>query len=314
MRARQGGVHALQRPVHFFVPVEKQVDFRRTPAGDGLDPLQPLHPVHRFFQDARHGDHHLVDGHHAVVGADHDAREIRRREHRHRNVERQIRARGRQRQDHEDDGFAVARRPVFVFRGAIERDEVIAHLPLSPPSFLVVFLLVCSGELDLRAVLQSQSARDHDSCTGIHAAENLDLVGRADARLNLVLMRHHVLPDDKKRRSAFRRWKQCRGWNHHGIAHGFGSDRHVHRAAGPQLFAWILRLHPHLERGPLRIHGRAHDRHLPRRFHAVNGCDPRGLAHLDVSWPGPAGRLRARSRSKYPGWSSAACPAPPALL
>ena len=39
--------------------------------------IQPLHGVHGLFDGPRDRHQHLVDGHHAVVHAHHDAREIR---------------------------------------------------------------------------------------------------------------------------------------------------------------------------------------------------------------------------------------------
>ena len=64
------------------------------------------------FERLGDGDQHLVDGEDAVIGADHDAREISIGEHRDWEGEREIDAYGDQRQDDEDDGLAVAGSPV----------------------------------------------------------------------------------------------------------------------------------------------------------------------------------------------------------
>ncbi len=82
--------------------LKKQIDLRRAAAGDGAHVLQPGNAVHRFFQRTRDRDHHLIDGHYAVVDGYQDAREIGFRKNRHRNGEREICAQQRQRQDQED--------------------------------------------------------------------------------------------------------------------------------------------------------------------------------------------------------------------
>ena len=73
--ARDRRVHILQRLEHVHFPVEEQIDFRRAAAGDGAHRLQAGHAVDRLLNRTRDGDHHLVDGHHAVIHADQDARE-----------------------------------------------------------------------------------------------------------------------------------------------------------------------------------------------------------------------------------------------
>ena len=58
---------------HVDVPVEEKIDFGRAAAGDGSDLLQSGNAVDGFFDGTRDGDHHLIDGHYAVVHADDDA-------------------------------------------------------------------------------------------------------------------------------------------------------------------------------------------------------------------------------------------------
>src|SRR5439155_12032488 len=63
--------------------------------------------------------------------ADHDSGEFRRGEHRHRNSNRHVDARGNQRHDDEDDRLAVPRGPMLGFRSLRGRDGggPVAHLP-----------------------------------------------------------------------------------------------------------------------------------------------------------------------------------------
>ena len=77
--------------------------------------LQPGNAVHRFFDRPRDRHQHLVDGHHAVVDPDQMRGKVRRGKHRDGNGERQIDAQQCQRQDQEDDGLGVARKPVGRF-------------------------------------------------------------------------------------------------------------------------------------------------------------------------------------------------------
>ncbi len=79
--------------IHVHVPVEEQVDLRRAAAGDGLHVVEARHRVDGFLDGPRHGDQHLIDGHDAVLHAEHNAREIGFRENRHGNAERQVDAR-----------------------------------------------------------------------------------------------------------------------------------------------------------------------------------------------------------------------------
>ena len=81
----------------------------------------------------RDRDLHLIDGRDAVIDADHDAREIGIRENRDGNVERQIDAHRDQREDDEDDRFAVARGPMFAV-GTVGGGSGASLISLSRPS------------------------------------------------------------------------------------------------------------------------------------------------------------------------------------
>jgi hypothetical protein len=128
--ARHGGVYQFQRAVHIHLPGEEQVDFRRAAAGDTPQMIQPGHRVDGLFDGPGDRDQHLVDGENAVVDAHHDARKIRLRKNRDRNGEREISTHGDEGEDDEDDGLAVAGRPVRrVGRRDLWADRV-AHLDL----------------------------------------------------------------------------------------------------------------------------------------------------------------------------------------
>ncbi len=58
------------------------------------------------------GDHHLIDGHDAVVDADQDAGKVGGGKYRDRNSERQIAADQRQSDGQKDDRPRMARKPV----------------------------------------------------------------------------------------------------------------------------------------------------------------------------------------------------------
>ena len=92
LHAGYGRVHVLQRLKHVDVPAKVKVDFCRAAAGDGAHRQQSRDAVHGLFDGPRHGHHHLVDGHDAVVDSDQDTRKIGGREDRDRNSEREIRA------------------------------------------------------------------------------------------------------------------------------------------------------------------------------------------------------------------------------
>ncbi len=111
----QRGVHQFQRAVHVHVPGEEQVDLGGAAAGDGPQMIEALHRVDCFFDGPRHLHHHLVDGEDPGIHADHDARKVGAREDRDRNRESKIDPDGHQRQDDEDDRFAMTRRPVRRF-------------------------------------------------------------------------------------------------------------------------------------------------------------------------------------------------------
>src|SRR5580700_9495061 len=96
LRTREHGIDALQRLVHIHGPVEIEIDFGRSAAGDGLHFLQAGYAVHSFFERAGNGDEHLVDRHDAVIDANHDARKIGGGENGDRNRESQVCADQRQ--------------------------------------------------------------------------------------------------------------------------------------------------------------------------------------------------------------------------
>src|SRR5256885_12983517 len=79
LQARDDGIHALKRENHVRIPVEEQIDFCGTAAGDGLYGLEARDAIDGFFDGARNRDEHLIDRHHAVVHAYHDAGKIGRR-------------------------------------------------------------------------------------------------------------------------------------------------------------------------------------------------------------------------------------------
>src|SRR5262249_37034469 len=133
LHPRQGCIHQLQRAVHVHVPLEEEVDFGGAAAGDRPQVIEPLHRIDGFLKRPRDRDQHLVDRHHAIIHAHYDAREIRFWKNCHRNRERQERTYRDQRQDHEDNGFAKARRPVR--RATIgRRQRRVAHCFFALPS------------------------------------------------------------------------------------------------------------------------------------------------------------------------------------
>src|SRR6185437_12596404 len=117
-RSRQAALHLGQRSVdqlqrghHVDVPIEVQVHLGRAAAGDGLHRLQAGYAVDGFFERAGNGDHHLVNGHHAVVHADHDPGEIGLREYRNRQLQGFIAAHQRDGDDEEHQRTGEVRDP-----------------------------------------------------------------------------------------------------------------------------------------------------------------------------------------------------------
>src|SRR5262249_30209856 len=84
---------------------------------------------------------HLIDRHHAVVDADDDARKVSGRENGNWNTEKKISADKRQRNDEEDDGFVLPRKPVTL--GFLLRPFRRARIP---------FAWIRHGSLDKRSV------------------------------------------------------------------------------------------------------------------------------------------------------------------
>ncbi len=108
----QRRIDKLERLKHVDLPVEEQINLRGPAAGDGTDGFQPLHAVDRLLYRTRDRDHHLIDGHHAVVNADHDARKIRGRKNRNRNIECLISSDQRNHNNEKDHGAGVVREPL----------------------------------------------------------------------------------------------------------------------------------------------------------------------------------------------------------
>src|SRR6185312_2442177 len=100
----QGGVDQLQGGDHVDLPVEVEVNLGRAAAGDGGDLLQAGNAVDGFFEGAGDGDHHLVNGHHAVVHADDDTGEVGLREDGDGQGEGEIAADQGEGDDEEDQG------------------------------------------------------------------------------------------------------------------------------------------------------------------------------------------------------------------
>ncbi len=100
--------------------------------------IQARYGIHSLFQRLRYVHHHLVDGRHAGVGADHDPRKIRAGENGDWNRQRKVYAHRDQRQDDKNDRLAVAGGPVLAFPARGDRWECrkLAHFPFwFPPSF-----------------------------------------------------------------------------------------------------------------------------------------------------------------------------------
>ena len=92
-----------QRLDHVDLPVEEDVDLRRTPAGRRADRLDPRDVVHGLLDRAGDRGHHLVGRHHAAVDQDHHPREGRLGEDRGGQREGRVDARCGQGEGHELD-------------------------------------------------------------------------------------------------------------------------------------------------------------------------------------------------------------------
>ena len=112
--SRNRGFHLLQRQHHVYAPVEVQIDFRRTAAGNRVHLLQSLNAIDRFLDGPRNRHFHLVDGHDAIVHADDNSRKVRRGKHGDRKGKSLVDSHHGQRENHEDDRFRVARKPVAI--------------------------------------------------------------------------------------------------------------------------------------------------------------------------------------------------------
>ena len=115
LNPRDRCIYVLQRLEHVYIPIKKQIDFRRTATGNGTNFRQPRNAVHRFLNRAGDGDHHLINRHYAVVDGDQDSRKIGFWENRDWNGKGKISSKQRQRQDQKDHGFGVPRKPVSGF-------------------------------------------------------------------------------------------------------------------------------------------------------------------------------------------------------
>ena len=115
LNASHSSVHQLQRAVHIDLPGEEKIHLRGASAGDGPKMIQAGDAIDRFFDGAGDRDQHLVDRKDAVIHADNDPRKVGIGKNSDRDGQGEKHAYGNHREDHEDDGFAVARRPVRRF-------------------------------------------------------------------------------------------------------------------------------------------------------------------------------------------------------
>src|SRR5207247_10374462 len=125
--------------------------------------LQPLHAVQRLLDRPRDGDLHLIDGRHAVVDADEHAREVHLGKDRDRNGRGEIDARRNERQDDEDDRFAVAAGPVLV-----TRDHSFSSFSSGPafsPGFITRTLALSSNPRPPTVTTRSPGATPVTTCT-----------------------------------------------------------------------------------------------------------------------------------------------------
>ena len=107
----QRRVHQLQRLHHVDIPVEEQAHFGRAAAGGGAHGLKAGNGVDRVLDGLRDGHFHLLDRHHAVVHADHDARKVGLGKDRDGHLEGQVDARHREQDGEEEDGARGPRQP-----------------------------------------------------------------------------------------------------------------------------------------------------------------------------------------------------------
>src|SRR5438105_1971565 len=76
LNPRDRCIYVLQRLEHVYIPIKKQIDFRRTATGNGTNFLQSRNAVHGFLDRTGDCDHHLINRHYAVVDGDQDSRKI----------------------------------------------------------------------------------------------------------------------------------------------------------------------------------------------------------------------------------------------
>ena len=95
---------------HIDGPIEEHADLGGTAPGRRADLGDATDVLHRLFDRARDGGHHLVGRHDPIIDEDDDAREIRLREDRRRERQSGIGPGQAKREADEDDGDGVARR------------------------------------------------------------------------------------------------------------------------------------------------------------------------------------------------------------
>jgi hypothetical protein len=101
---RQPAQHIKLGLHHVHMPVEENVDFRRTPPCGRTDAHRSRDVLHGLFDGTRDGRHHFVGRHDAVVHQDDNTREIGLRENRRRHVQRREDSRQAQGRRDERDG------------------------------------------------------------------------------------------------------------------------------------------------------------------------------------------------------------------
>ena len=135
-------IHQLQGEDHVGVPVEHEIDFSRSTAGDGADGNQPGHCVDRIFNGLGDGDLHLFDRHDAVVDADDDAGKVSGREDRNGDLKRNVDACHHEHGGEEEDGARGPGKPErFPVAGLFVRHQSVPPALLSSaagPTFTFV--------------------------------------------------------------------------------------------------------------------------------------------------------------------------------